>query len=276
MTMTEHAKTTVAVACRDQGTLVEAAVHHILDVAPAADLLIVDDWCADVPTMEALGRLEDAGHRVVRTGTRGCASTWNTAIATAPEASYIALLDAGDCLETSFLPTATGLLDGSSNPSFVLSVNHRIGAGMYRELDVADVMTHLSLHHPAVLRRSVWERTRGFDAELGELTEIDCWTSALELGQRGIALYDDRVDIDRPPVSTMSRERWKHLRERFYTKHLGSVEEHAESIFTAQEAFILDLRRQQEYLVGRAHHLECELAGLETEVDQTIKELSCH
>ena len=274
--MTEHAKTTVAVACRDQGTLVEAAVHHILDVAPAADLLIVDDWCADVPTMEALARLEDTGHRVVRTSTRGRASTWNTAIATAPGASHIALLDAGDCLETSFLPTATGLLDGSADPSFVLSVDHRIsGGGTYRELDVADAMTHLSLHHPAVLRRSVWERTGGFDAELGELTEIDCWTSALELGQRGIALYDDRPDIDRPPVSTMSRERWKQLRERFYEKHLGSVKEHAESIFAAQEAFILDLRRQQEYLVGRAHHLECELAGLETEVVRTIKELPC-
>ena len=76
-------------------------------------------------------------------------------------------------------------------------------------------------------------------------------------------------------ASAIARDRWKQLRERFYKKHLGSVEQHAESIFTAQEALILDLRRQQEYLVGRAHHLEGELAGLETGVVQTIKELQC-
>ena len=269
--------TTVVLHCRDQGRRILGLVEEILGYDQPVELVVVDDWCRDVPTMEALAALESGGQRVVRAEQSGRPAAWNAGLASEISTDLVALLDADDGPCSSFVPMAARHLDAHPDISFVLEVDAATASkrhAPHREMSVANLLTFILPHRPTALRRSLWNGIGRFDTSLGELSEIDLWLTALERGHRGIAIPVSR-SAHRYERSRSMLETWRRNRRQLYAKHLDAVRRAGESLFVAQESVILDLRKRQEDLVGRAHHLDGQLAGLESAIAHILTETEC-
>ena len=269
--------TTVVLACRDQGADVHHAHEEIRALDPPVELLVVDDWCRDVSTMEALSALEAGGQPVVRAPRTGRAAAWNAAVDAGISTEFVALLDVDDSPASAFVAAATRYLDAHPDISFVLAVDAATASAsdtQTRQVEVLELLILIRPHRRAVLRRSLWETTGRFDVSLGELCEIDLWLTALEHNHRGTAIPISGM-VHRIGQARTEPEQWQRLRKQLFEKHLETVRQHGESLFVAQEALILDLRRRQEELVGRAHHLDEQLAGLESGTTNLVTDLEC-
>lgn len=275
------ARASVLVVCRNEGAQLGTMVDRLLGTTtPPLDLIVVDDWCQDVATSHELARLTQTEHQVHRAPTRGRAVALNAAIETT-HTSLLAIVDASQAPHDSFIEQALTDLETVEDHGFVLSsvtgdeTGDRSAHGI--ELDAVAMLTTLDIHRPAVLRRTVWEKTGGFDTTLSEVAEIDFWITALVRGLRGYSLAGSAptglFNSRRSVSEAISRERWKQLRRRLYEKHANTVTSRLDDLLTAKEALLLEQRRHQEDLVGRSVHLGQQLADLDQDVGTALKEL---
>ena len=107
------------ITCRDQGRTVEDALRSVLDQTwPPSDVVIVDAGCTDIYTLQALARLHESGHPVLRTACENVAAARNLGIRSTA-APYIVVLEADIALGPTYLAEATDYLNQHSTLAFV-------------------------------------------------------------------------------------------------------------------------------------------------------------
>ena len=265
------------ITCRDLGRTLDEALDSVMrQTRPAAEIVVVDDGSSDVYTTQALGRLEKAATRVIRTGGRGASAARNAG-ARGTTAGYLVWLDADDVLEPGYFAAAATRLDEDAAIDFVSCAMRAFGEASYlwapsATTFVGAISTGAVPHASTMIRRRTWEAAGCFDETVRSFELLDFWATVFERGGRGIVLEEPLLNYRvrsgsgyRRSIQTNTyRDRLRH----FYDKHGESVERHWPELIEGKEAFLLEQMEYRKTLEARAGALSTELADLRRQVDE--------
>jgi SAM-dependent methyltransferase len=255
----------VVIRCHNAGRTLAAVLDSLAAQAHPPDELVVVDHGSDDPyTQQALARLAAGGHRVLREGGSAAAALNRGISATA--APYFVLLDADVTLSPTYLAAAAAWLDAHPEVAFVAP--NGVGA-----LDVEHCIAGQPPSSVSMIRRDVWVDAGGFDAACGDAHMLDFWLTLWERGSSGASPAE--------PLCIARIQRWMpsdpearaHSLSQVYRKHEAALRPAAETILLANERHLISQKANYGILEDRRHALQLELATVQREIDETLREL---
>jgi GT2 family glycosyltransferase len=264
----ERPRLSIIIPCYDDGDYLIDAVASVERNAPAAELIVVDDGSTQPRTMEVLAALREAGHRVLEQPHSGLSAARNLGIA-ASAGDFILPLDADNRLLPGFTAEAVALLDADPSAGVVYGDRREFGARSgdvaVPDFDLPRMLWSNDIDACAVLRRTVWSETGGYDVAFSDWEDWDFWLSAAERGWRFLHLPRPAFEYRIRPDSLHRRFQrggdYPSTLRRLYAKHRDLVSGHAAGILLAGHAE----RRQ---LFGHTETLRAARDAIQTEIDR--------
>jgi glycosyltransferase involved in cell wall biosynthesis len=186
--MSNTCEISVVMPCFNHGKFLPEAVASVTKAGRKdMELVVVDDGSTDEQTREAVGKLEQDGHKVIRQENKGLAAARNAGIA-ASCGEYILPLDADDRLRHEWIDRAIQIL--KANPQVGVVYGNAKCFGAREELwrtgafDVDRLLHRNFIHATALYRRAVWEQNGGYDGMMPVQgwEDWDFWLGAFERG----------------------------------------------------------------------------------------------
>lgn len=264
----------VVIPCFNLGRTIEEAVESVLaQTRSAAEIIVVDDESTDLYTRQRLASLVRPGLRTVRIGHLGPSGARNYG-ASMTSSPYLLFLDADDALEPTYLERTAGCLDETPAVDFVSTALQGFAGATYvwtpPHPDLATALTRGTIPVTAMLRRTLWDATGGFDERLPVSEDRDFWISALERGFRGCVIDEPllrrRVRWDSLHHAAVTRGTHRDVLEVIPIKHRASIERLGPSVLLAKEAFIQQQQADRVSLQRHAHDLRGELGRLNDQI----------
>lgn len=234
-------RVSVIVPCFNDGDYVIDAVASVERNAAAAEVIIVDDGSTEQRTRDVLGALREAGHRVIEQEHAGLSAARNRGIAAASGEFFIPL-DADNRLLPDSVEEAVALLDADPAAGVVYGDRREFGARRrdveVPELDSARMLWSNYIDACAVVRRTAWQETGGYDPAFHDWEDWDFWLGLIERGWKFIHLPRPAFEYRIRPGSLQHQflQRSDHSPElrRIYAKHPALIaEQAAEALVTA-------------------------------------------
>ena len=185
-------------------------------------------------------------------------------------------------LEHTYFEKAAARLDADAGLDFVSCAMRAFGDASYvwtpsPPVFVDAIATGGVPHASTMMRRSLWQRTGGFDDSLPTFELLDFWASALEAGARGAILDETllnyRVRSGSGDRRSIQVDTYRARLEHFYAKHRDAVTRHGLDLILAKEAFNETQRAYRATLESRAAALEAELTALQSEIAEATRAL---
>jgi glycosyltransferase involved in cell wall biosynthesis len=187
--MTGAPRVAVVVPCWNGGATVEEAVASVMEQDEAVEVVVVDDGSTDPATLEVLGRLADAGVRVVRQANGGLGAARNAGVA-ATTARYVLPLDCDDVLLPGAVVHLADLLDAHPQAVVAWGGYERFGhehtvQPLAPVLDAWQITYLNELPATALIRRCTLEAVGGWRLR-GNYEDWDLWMTLAERGLDGV------------------------------------------------------------------------------------------
>jgi len=180
-------RTTVVIACFDQGSTVEDAIMSVFEQTdPSFEIVVVDDGSGDPETVAIIEELRWPRTRVVRQPNRGLPAARNAGIAIA-RGRFVVPLDADDMLEPRYLATLAAALDADHAAAYAHCDGRYFGDldayWITRPFNPYMELLSNSVLGCVVLRKEAWEAVGGYDETMrGGNEDWDLWLRLLEAG----------------------------------------------------------------------------------------------
>ena len=186
-------RVSVVIRCYQQGRFLAEAVDSARAQSRVPDeIVVVDDGCTD-ETAAVLASLQEQGPLVVvrHLAPLGPAASFNAGVA-ASSGDLILALDADDALSTRYVELAERAIAGGADLAYggVERFGVETGFTAAPPFDAGELGVESFLHVSTMFRRSVFEATGGFRADLDRLglEDWEFWVHAVEKGARGQAV----------------------------------------------------------------------------------------
>ena len=225
------ARVCVIIPCYGDGAFVAGSVASIREEEPV-ETVVVDDGSSDVPTRDALIRIEDAGITVLRhDGNRGVSASRDSALA-ATSAPFVFSLDADDLLMPGTLSAMADRLESAPAAS--------VCYGDYVELTPRDVLLRAvpdeldpyrlaftnEFPSSALFRRSALTEVGGWQPlgiSLDIRSDWSLWLTLAERGKQGVHLGAGRTTyvhrIHEGRLTSRARPREREIRRALRASH---------------------------------------------------------
>jgi len=269
-------RVSVVVPCFNLGQFVGDAIGSVLaQTYTDLEVILVDDGSTDAETVAFVGSLSKPRTRVIRTDHRGLSAARNTGFR-ASASDYVCALDADDLLEADWLSRAVERLDSEPDLAFVSHWLEAFGDERWvwkpGRFDLGILLDVNVFNGAALLRRSVFNATRGFDETMRDGCEDwEFWIGVLEGGHKGTIIPDVLYHYRRRPDS-MSRMMQRDGHDLVLYQEL--VAKHPTSYATYFEDLLLRREWTLTTLSERVAALETEIGDLEPTIGQREWEVS--
>ena len=258
----------VVIPCRDDGDYLIDAVASVERNAPEAEVIVVDDGSTQPRTHEVLAALGKAGHRVIRQPQAGLSAARNRGIA-ASAAEYFLPLDADNRLLPGFSTEAVALLEADPAAGVVYGDRREFGAQTgdvpVPEFELPRMLWSNYVDACAVVRRTVWSESDGFDVAFSDWEDWDFWIAAAERGWGFVRIprptFEYRIRPDSLHRRFLRRNDHPVALRRLYAKHHDLVSRHAAEILVAAH-----VERRQ--LFGHLEALGASRDAIQVEIDR--------
>ena len=169
----------VVVTSHDDGLFLgEAIASAEVAAPPGSELLVVDDGSTDPTTLALLDRLASAGYRVLRQEPAGVAAARNTGFS-ATTADFVIPLDADNRLRPGFIERAVTALESDVSLGACYGDRQLIGLDTslltVPDFDPLALIEGNSIDTCAVIRRTAWRSTAGYDPGLPLYEDWEFW-----------------------------------------------------------------------------------------------------
>ncbi|HEV3460088.1 MAG TPA: glycosyltransferase [Thermoanaerobaculia bacterium] len=265
----------VVIPCFNQFEFLLDAVASVEDSAGAVfELVIVNDGSTDPFTLDVLGRLRAAGHRILDQPHRGVGAARNAGIR-ATRGRYILPLDADNRIRPSYLRRATELLDAAPEVGVVYGDTALFGKpnGPWRmpEFNLDEMAVGNRLGACAAFRRTVWEQCGGYDEHIEPgWQDWDYWLSVAATGCQFVHLPEVLLDSRAQSESMSSGLNQPEIRRRnlelIAAKHAAIFQPRLPRLLAERDASWLQAE-------ARAAHLEQSLEGTRTDLEAARRDL---
>lgn len=178
--------TSIIVPCYNQGEYLADALHGLgqLKADGRIEVIIVNDGSTDLPTLEALDKLEKEGWRVFHQENKGLAQARNAGILLS-KGSYLLPLDCDNILNPLFIMEAVRILEEDSCIDIVYSDCLYFGEKEFvnkvGEFNPCRLINDNYIDACALFRKDVWVNLGGYDSRMPAMghEDWDFWTGAI-------------------------------------------------------------------------------------------------
>jgi glycosyltransferase involved in cell wall biosynthesis len=209
--MSKSCKVSVIMPCFNHGEFLPEAVESVRNTKrDDIELIVVDDGSTDERTRKEMDALSAQRINVIRQVNKGLAAARNAAVL-ASHGDYIFPLDADDRLRSGWIDRGIGILDSDPRVGVVYGDAQCFGTRADRwhvgPFDPERLLFSNFIHASALYRRSVWERSAGYDGTMPVqgLEDWDFWVGALERGWRFHYLPEVFFEYRRAEQSMLTR-----------------------------------------------------------------------
>lgn len=265
----------VVVTCQDRGRSLPEALESVeRQTLRDREVLVVDAGSSDPRTRSLLGRL---GVQVIHAPCCRPAAARNRGVR-ASSGHAVALLEADDLLEPTWLERAWAVLERDPGVGFVGCPARRLGAGTELRPAAGFLFEQLlaaprALPTSTLFRRELFDTLGGFDESLPARSELDFWLRASVAGWSGAA-------IEAPLLVERALERRAAVVTRHvpamaavYEKHRGRIAADPAPALLARERALLSLKERAEGLRARRARVESDLSERRQALAAVIAEL---
>ncbi|MDQ3755051.1 MAG: glycosyltransferase family 2 protein [Acidobacteriota bacterium] len=177
----------VIVPCYNQGHLVDEAVESVLaQTFSDFEIIIVNDGSTDEATNRILQAYDKPKTTVLHTRNCGLGGARNNGIRAA-QGKYILPLDADDRIGSTYLEKAVRVLEARADVGIVYCeaeyFGERTGRWELPAYKFPDILLWNVIFCSALFRKSDWEQTEGYRANVPAWEDHDFWLSIIELGR---------------------------------------------------------------------------------------------
>ena len=228
-----------------------------------------------------MARLAREGTTVVRGAGCGASAARNLG-ARLTSADYLVWLDGDDTIDRRYFEQAAARLDASPEIDFVSCALKAFGSANYvwtpsAPTFVNAVATGAVPHASTMIRRRLWETVGGFDEELPSFELLEFWSTAIELGFKGVVLDEPMLNYRvRPGSGTAGRSKTPRIDRdcSICTRSTArqSIRDALELIH-AKETFLVGQQEYRRSLQARSEALEAELRTMKNDIAQTVTAL---
>jgi hypothetical protein len=256
---THEAQVSIIIPCFNDGLfLLEAIASAERAVSVPYELIVVNDGSVDPRTLEILGRLRQAGYRVIDQENLGLAEARNRGIREARCPQYVPL-DADNRLRPGFVEAALGVLQRDPAVMAVYGDRREFGLRSGRvAVGVPDLNRLLCGNYIdacAVIRRGAWLACGGYDRQM-PIQGMEDWEFWLAMLECGFALhrvemeaFDYRVRPDSMLAKTLSPEAQETIERYVVAKHAPFYLQHLRRQVDRLEA-IADVEAKADFEAG--------------------------
>lgn len=181
------------------------------------ELIIVDDGSTDVSTINYLKSLEQENMQIHFQKNMGVSAARNYG-ASFSKGDYLLFLDADDKIAPDYFRLAFEYLQKGNDPEYIYcDLLEFEGGDAYRsvgDLTLKAVLLHAVTHVSGIIKRSLWERSGGFDTDF--VNGWEDWDFLIRITASGIRCYKIPGAMLLYRIRTGSRDRQaneKHNRE---------------------------------------------------------------
>jgi glycosyltransferase involved in cell wall biosynthesis len=239
----ERPRLSVVIPCHDDGDYVIDAIASVERNAPDAELIVVDDGSTQPRTRAVLASLQHAGYRVLEQPHSGLPAARNRGLA-AVSGDYFLPLDADNRLLPGFVDEAIALLDADPNAGVVYGDRREFGARRgdvaVPEFSLPRMLWSNYIDACAVVRRTVWSESGGYDVAFRDWEDWDFWLRAAASGWRFLRIarpsFEYRVRPGSLHQQFLQGSEVEATRRRFYEKHRGLLATHATDVLEEAHA----------------------------------------
>ncbi len=229
---------TVVIACFNYGRYLPEAVASALgqDGGPPA-VVVVDDGSDEPETLQALEQLP-AGVELVRQENSGVCRARNAGLRRAGTPLAL-VLDADDRLAPGALAALKPPLVAEEGLGFTYGTMRFFGDWngelRFPDYDAYTLLYRHTIGLSALMRRAVWEDTRGFDPGFEQYEDWELWLNALAHGWRGRRVEGVTLEYRRHGGTKLTRDRgryraiYRQLRRKHASLYARTAELAAES-----------------------------------------------
>lgn len=258
---TQNARLSIIIPCRDDGEYLVEAVASVERNAPAAELIVVDDGSTQPRTLEVLAALRLAGHRVIEQQNGGISAARNTGIA-ASTGEYFLPLDADNRILPGWVENAIASLDATPSAGIAYGDRRDFGARnedvAVPEFDLPRMLWSNYIDACAVVRRSVWAQSGGYDTSFRDCEDWDFWLTAARDRWSFLHVPAPAFEYRIRPGSMQHRfirgDAYLPTLHRLYTKHRELIDAEAlrvlEAAQTERRQLFFDVQRLREVQHG--------------------------
>lgn len=246
----------VVIPCYNHGQYIQEAIDSVNtdQIAYPVEIIIVDDGSTDPATLTKLHSLKELGHHVIMQQNGGPGSARNTGISHA-HGTYILPLDADNRISPDYINKAVPLLNDQkadivyAQPEFFGDLSQKKRQFKVRKFDDIDIVTGNFADACAIFRKTVWEKTGGYDAHMPYFgfEDWDFWINAASNGFRfhllNQKLYYYRV-LPHSMISEYDGEARIHaIRKYIAAKHLDLYMNRLSRLGYIKERYQVDIFR---------------------------------
>lgn len=184
-------KVSFIIPCYNHGKYIDEAIASIEAINDPSlyEIIIVNDGSPDEYTNTRLKELSEQGYHVIFQKNSGVCASRNNAIAIST-GDYILPLDADNKIRAEFVMRAVDFLDKNPYIDIVYGDMKTFGEKEDHDLEkycqgpynLQKLMISSYLDTCAVYRRSVWEKTGGYDVNIPSFEDWEIWLHASFLG----------------------------------------------------------------------------------------------
>ncbi|MBM7853711.1 glycosyltransferase involved in cell wall biosynthesis [Desulfohalotomaculum tongense] len=176
----------VVIPCYNYGRYVREAVYSVLNSTyPNIEIIVVNDGSTDKFTLEVLKELEREA-AVIHQENRGLPGARNAGFKSA-RGKYVLPLDADDIIASTYLETATWLMEKNPDISFVYSDVKLFGEQDYiwytSDYNFPELLLYNYIPATALVRKEAWEKAGGYDENM--IKGYEDWEFWIRLGLNG-------------------------------------------------------------------------------------------
>jgi glycosyltransferase involved in cell wall biosynthesis len=255
----------IIITCYNLGSyLMEAVDGALRQTYSDFEIILIDDGSTDLDTIALLDRLsQDRRLRFIRSANQGPANARNHAIRQS-SGVYILPLDADDRILPDYLVHAIPILDKQPNVGFVGCHYRTFGERQVECRPETYSLPHLLIENvvpvASIFRRSCWEQSKGYCADLNGIEDWDLWIQILEQGYTGAVLPEIYFEYRVRHNSMFSRylypEAYQQHMNLFYERHRNLYNTYIYQVLLGKDAQMATLHSYMRELEQAAQSWE--------------------